>query len=75
MTTRMKKAGGGNPPATTLERPLSYGRLTSASRAESISLAASILLTLQFPLTAIEEMALWGLLQRHLERGYAGDNA
>jgi hypothetical protein len=49
-----------------------YSNQSGASRANLLQQAATILLILQLPLTAIEEVALWGLLQRHLERAYRG---
>jgi hypothetical protein len=72
MTARIKKAGGGNPPATTTRQPLPYRRLRLASRAD-LTRAADVLLLLAFcSVSETTQVGLFALLDRHLRRAYEG---
>jgi hypothetical protein len=69
---RMKKAGGGNPPATALRQPLPYPHPALASRADPLEQAAEVLLLLQFPLADIERAVFACLFERCLGQAYKG---
>ncbi|MBN2129059.1 MAG: hypothetical protein JW741_06155 [Sedimentisphaerales bacterium] len=73
MNTRIKKAGGGNPPATTVRQPSSYRQLAPTSRANLLEQAAEVLLVLAFfPVTETTRLGLLALLDCRLRRAYEG---
>jgi hypothetical protein len=72
MSTCRKKAGGGNPPATTARQPLPYRQLRVASRAD-LSRAAEVLYFLMiFDVSETTQVGLFALLDRRLRRAYEG---
>lgn len=73
MITRMKKAGGGNPPAMTTRQVSSYRQPTLVSRANLLEQAAEVLCLLAFfPVTKTARTILLGLFARRLRRAYEG---
>lgn len=72
MSMRKEKAGGGNPPATTVRRPTSYHRRAIGSRV-NLSQAADVLCLLAFwPLTITARVGFTALFERQLHRAYEG---
>ena len=73
MTTRKEEAGGGNPPARTLEQQPRYRWTALSSRANRMEQAAEVLLMLAiFPVSTTTKVAMTALLARRVERAYGG---
>lgn len=69
---RMKKAGGGNPPATTVRQPPSYRQFRIPSSPKLAQAADVLLLMAAFPLSLTARTGFTALLDRRLRRAYAG---
>lgn len=72
MISRMKKAGGGNPPATTVRRDQSYGAMDPTSRPNRLGRAAAVLLRLEGAAETVERQGLWRTFEAELEQAYGG---